>query len=82
MSPPRLEHFLQLPAPAQRPIRPHASSRMATTPVEPTPPRSRYFPLGWKIALVLLLVVLAWLLVGIFWRPDWWPAWRGLPWKD
>jgi hypothetical protein len=55
---------------------------MATTPVEPTPPRSRYFPLGWRIALAVLLLVLAWLLVGIFWRPDWWPGWRGLPWDN
>jgi hypothetical protein len=47
---------------------------------EPMPDRRVYFPRGWGCALLVLVVVLVWLMVGVLWNPEWWPFWHELRW--
>ena len=54
---------------------------MTIPPLEPPtdrPPRPRrawYYPAGTGCLVLLLTALLIWLLVGILFRPPWWPGW-------
>lgn len=44
--------------------------------VTPPPPRRPvYYPAGTGCLFWIFMLLLIWIVIGLFWRPLWWPWW-------
>lgn len=45
------------------------------TPPPPPPRRPIYYPAGPGCLFWIFMLLLIWVVIGLFWRPLWWPWW-------